>query len=190
MLDALALLTADHNRVRGLFTRFTSAKEDGDTATIAELAAQIDTELEVHATIEEEIFYPWARRLSDEIAEVVDEGVEEHHVVKVLLGELRTLSPGDDEWVAKFTVVTENVEHHAEEEESEMFPQIRREADADALEGLAVDLEARKRDLGAPVLADKQDLSTRELRDLAKEQEIPGRSSMDHDELAATVSPG
>jgi hypothetical protein len=62
--------------------------------------------------------------------------------------------------------------------------------DADALEELAVDLEARKRDLGAPVFADKQDLSTQELRDLAKEQEIPGRSSMDQDELSATVSPG
>jgi hypothetical protein len=62
--------------------------------------------------------------------------------------------------------------------------------DADALEGLAVDLEAHKRDLGAPVIADKQDLSTQELRDLAKEQEIPGRSSMDQDELSATVSPG
>jgi hemerythrin superfamily protein len=188
-MDALTLLTADHNRVRGLFARFTAAKEADDTATMAELASQIDTELEVHTTIEEEILYPWVRGLSGEIAEVVDEGVEEHHVVKVLLGEVRDLSPGDDEWVAKLTVVIENVEHHAEEEESEMFPEIRSATDADALEELADRLEARKASLGAPVLADKQDMSTEQLRELAREQEIPGRSSMDHDELAATVSP-
>ena len=149
----------------------------------------IDRELEVHTTIEEEVFYPWARDLSEEIAEVIDEGVQEHHVVKVLLGEVRERSPGDDEWVAKLTVVVENVEHHAEEEESEMFPQVRSASDAAALEALADRLEARKAELGAPVLADKQDMTNEQLRDLAKEQEIPGRSSMDHEELAATVSP-
>ncbi|HKY67200.1 MAG TPA: hemerythrin domain-containing protein [Acidimicrobiales bacterium] len=188
-MDALALLTADHNRVRGLFARFTAAKEAEDEATMAELAAVIDRELDVHTTIEEEVFYPWARGLSEEIAEVVDEGMEEHHVVKVLLGEVRELSPGDDDWVAKLSVVIENVEHHAEEEESEMFPQIRSATDAEALEEQAAALEAKKSALGAPVLADKEGLTTEELRDLAKEQEIPGRSSMDHDELAATVSP-
>ena len=121
---------------------------------------------------------------------MIDEGVQEHHVVKVLLGEVRELSPGDDEWIAKLTVIVENVEHHAEEEESEMFPQVRSASDAAALEALADRLEARKAELGAPVLADKQDMTNEQLRELAKEQEIPGRSSMDHDELAATVSPG
>ena len=188
-MDALDLLTADHNRVRGLFARFTAAKDDDDTTTMAELATVIDRELEIHTTIEEDVFYPWVRDLSDEIAEVVDEGVEEHHVVKVLLGEVRDLSPGDDEWVAKLTVVIENVEHHAEEEESEMFPQVRSACSGDSLETLATRLEDRKAELGAPVLADKQDMTTEQLRELAKEQEIPGRSSMDHDELAATVSP-
>jgi hypothetical protein len=128
----------------------------------------------------EEIFYPWARDLSDEIAEVIEEGVQEHHVVKMLLDEVRQLLPGDDEWVAKLTVVVENVEHHEEEEESEMFPQIRSASDADALAALADRLEARKAELGAPVLADKQDMTTEQLRELAKEQEIPGRSSMAH----------
>lgn len=188
--DHAGCLTADHNRVQGLFARFTSAKEADDTATMAEVAAQIDTELEIHTTIEEEVFYLWAHDLSDELAEVIDEGAEEHHVVKVLMGEVRDLAPGDDEWLAKLTVVIENVAHHAEEEEREMFPKVRSAADAEALEVVAVDLEARKRDLGAPVLAHKQPLSTEELRALAREQEIPGRSSMDHDELAATVSPG
>jgi hemerythrin superfamily protein len=189
-MDALRLLTADHNRVRGLFSRFGEAKDGGDTAAMASLHEQIDRELDVHTTLEETVFYPWARGLSDDIARVVDEGVEEHHVVKILLEEIRDLSTGDEEWEAKMTVVIENVEHHASEEESEMFPQISSAASRDDLAQVGEDLEARKRDLGAPVLADKLDLTTDELRRLASEQGIPGRSSMDHDELAATVSPG
>ena len=111
-MDALTLLTADHNRVRGLFARFTSAKEAGDTAAMVELAGLIDHELDVHTQIEEEVFYPGPA--VSPTSEVVDEGIEEHHVVKVLLGEVADLTPGDDVWVAKLTVVAENVEHHAE----------------------------------------------------------------------------
>jgi hemerythrin-like domain-containing protein len=189
-MDALKLLTADHNRVRGLFARFTAAEEAGDVATMATLAQRIEVELDVHTDIEETVFYPWARGLSEEIAEVVDEGVEEHHVAKVLLGEIGEIDSGADEWVAKAKVLMENVEHHAAEEESELFPQIRSAARGDDLDTVADRLEARKAELGAPVLADKQHLTNEQLRELATEQEIPGRSSMDPDELAATVSPG
>jgi iron-sulfur cluster repair protein YtfE (RIC family) len=188
-MDALTLLVADHNRVRGLFARFTAADEADDTATMATLMEKIHTELKVHTDIEEVVFYPWARQLSDDIAEVVDEGVQEHHVAKTLLAEIGDLTPGADDWVAKAKVLIENVEHHATEEEDELFPQIRSASDTDALDELAAELEARKADLGAPTLADKADLSNDRLHELATEQEIPGRSSMDHDELAATVSP-
>jgi hemerythrin-like domain-containing protein len=188
-MDALKLLTADHNRVRGLFTRFRSAEESGDTETMASLYPEIDHELEVHTDIEETVFYPWAHGLSEDIADVVDEGIEEHHVAKVLQGEIRDLSPGDDTWVAKMTVLIENVEHHAEEEEAEMFPPLRSRLSEDHLESVGQRLEARKAELGAPVLADKIDLTKEELLDLAREQEIPGRSSMSQEELAATVAP-
>jgi len=188
-MDALAHLTADHNRVRGVFARFQEAEKSGDVGEMADLARTIDVELTVHTDIEETVFYPWAHGLSDDIGEVVDEGVEEHHVVKTLLDEIRDLEPGDPQWVAKLTVVIENVEHHAEEEETELFPQVRGATDAGARDQLGRDLEARKATLGAPVLADKQDLSNEQLHDMAAEQKIPGRSSMDHDELAATVSP-
>lgn len=188
-MDALTLLTADHNRVRGLFARFEAAQEAGDTAAMAELAAECFTELEVHTSIEEEIFYPQVKETDDEISELVDEGVQEHHVVDVLMEEMKALEPGSDEWVAKFTVLMENVEHHAEEEESEMFPPLRSKLSAERLERLAEELEAGKRQRGAPVLADKIDLTKEELMALAREQEIPGRSTMDHDELAATVAP-
>jgi hemerythrin superfamily protein len=188
-MDALTLLTADHNRVRGLFARFQDAENSGEVTEMAELMHTIDEELTVHTDIEETVFYPWAHRLSDDIAEAVDEGMEEHHVVKALLDEIRVIEPGDSQWVAKITVVIENVQHHAEEEETELFPQVRGATDANSRDQLGRDLEERKATLGAPVRADKQDLTTEQLHDMATEQKIPGRSTMDHDELAATVSP-
>ena len=188
-MDALSLLTADHNRVRGLFARFQSAEEEQDTAQMAELAQKILTELEVHATIEEEIFYPAVKGAGEELKDTVDEGVEEHHVAETLMEEIKALTPEDDAWAAKMKVLIENVEHHAEEEEQEMFPETRKAFDKEALEELGLRLEARKAELGAPTMADKEHLSTEELKELAKEQEIPGRSSMDRDELVATVDP-
>lgn len=188
-MDALSLLTADHNRVRGLFARFEAAQEAEDVDAMAELAAQCVRELQVHTTIEEEIFYPGVKDTDEEISDLVDEGVQEHHVVDVLMEEMQALEPGTDEWVAKFTVLMENVEHHAEEEESELFPPLRSKLSAERLEQLADELEDGKRRQGAPVLADKIDLTKDELMALAREQEIPGRSTMDHDELAATVAP-
>jgi hemerythrin superfamily protein len=187
-MDALDLLIADHNRVRGLFTRYRAASGRGDTTSQRKLADTIFTELEVHTTIEEEVFYPAIHDASGEIGELVDEGIEEHHVADHLMHEIRGLDAASDEWAAKMTVLLENVEHHADEEETEMFPKVR-SAMADDLDSLATQLEERKRNLGAPVLADKIDLTKEELLELAREQEIPGRSTMDHDELAATVSP-
>lgn len=189
-MDALALLTGDHNRVRGLFTKFKDAKESENTEQMALAATKILTELDVHATIEEEIFYPSVKDASSEVAEVVDEGVEEHRVVKTLMGEIQGLEAGDDQWVAKMAVLIENVEHHAEEEEQELFPKVRKAFDAAGLEALAERLEARKAELGAPTMADKIDLTKEELTTLAQEQEIPGRSKMSHEELAAAVDPG
>ena len=188
-MDAVRLLTADHNRVRGLFARFQAAEEAGDTEQMLELAGKIIVDLEVHATIEEEIFYPAIQGADEELKDTVDEGIEEHHVAKVLIEEIKTLTPEDDAWAAKMKVLIESVEHHAGEEEEEMFPETRKNFDKAALEELGVRLEARKAELGAPTVADKEHLSTEELKELAREQEIPGRSSMDREELVATVDP-
>ena len=133
-MDALSLLTADHNRVRGLFARFQSAEEEKDTATMTELAAKIIVELEVHTTIEEEIFYPEIQGADEELKDTVDEGIEEHRVAKTLIGEIKMLTAEDDAWVAKMKVLIESVEHHAEEEEQEMFPETRKNFDKAALE--------------------------------------------------------
>jgi hemerythrin superfamily protein len=188
-MDAIELLTADHNRVRGLFARFREAHEAKDDTTAIQVAGKIFDELKVHTTIEEEIFYPAVHDASEEISETVDEGIEEHHVVETLMEELGQVEPAGDEWNAKMMVLIENVEHHAQEEEKSLFPPVKGACDTGALEGLAEKLEQRKAALGAPVLADKIDLSKEELLELAREQEIPGRSKMSQEELAATVSP-
>ena len=188
-MDALALLTADHNRVRGLFARFKKAKDSDDSHALGELAAEIIDELTVHTSIEETEFYPSVKDISDDTRDTVTEGVEEHHVVKTLVEEIQSLEPGSDQWTAKMTVLIENVEHHAGEEEEELFPKVRSNTSADDRKALGERLKQAKRRLGAPVLADKIDLTLTELQALASTQEIPGRSTMDHEELAATVAP-
>ena len=187
-MDALELLTADHNRVRGLFSRFQAA-EGKDEAEAQRLAATIFEELEVHTKIEEQVFYPAVSDCNEELHDLVAEGLEEHHVVDSLMAEVRTLPSSDDAWAAKLKVLIENVEHHAEEEEQELFPLVRKALDAAARSDLADRLEALKSQLGAPTAADKAHLTTEELTKLAQEQEIPGRSSMRREELLATVAP-
>jgi hemerythrin superfamily protein len=188
-MDAITLLTADHNRVRGLFKRFQDAEEKDDTTTMTSLAELIFEQLTVHTSIEETTFYPQVKRESEELKETVDEGLEEHTVAKRLIAECQQGEPGSDEWKAKMKVLIESVEHHADEEETEMFPKVRSAFKGDGLEQLGTALEAEKKKLGAPVLADAIDLTKEELAAKASEQEIPGRSKMSHDELAATVDP-
>ena len=188
-MSALELLTGDHNRVRGLFTRFKAAKESDDLAEMSMLATKILSELEVHTTIEEEIFYPELHDLNDEVHETITEGIEEHNVAKSLMAEIAAMEPNTEDWAAKVTVLIENVEHHAEEEEKEMFPKVRSNTSNEQRESLAERMEARKAELGAPTLADKIDLTGEQLTELAKEQEIPGRSKMSTDELRMAVAP-
>ena len=187
-MDALELLTADHNRVRGLFARFKEA-EESDAAEARRLASTIFEELTVHTKIEEEIFYPAISDCNDEIHDLVTEGLEEHHVVDTLMEEARGLDPADEAWAAKIKVLIENVEHHAGEEEEELFGLVRTALDAGARTALGEQLEAMKGKLGAPTVADKEHLTTEQLTKLAQEQQIPGRSSMKRDELLATVAP-
>ena len=181
-MDAVTLLTADHNRVRGMFTRFKAAKEAEDTEAMGMLCRSIFTELDVHTRIEEEIFYPAVKKEADEeIAETVDEGIEEHHVVDVLMEEIRQLDVGSDEFVAKMTVLIENVEHHADEEEEDMFPDAREQLGEERLTSLGDELAARK-------AAVKAEQATRdELYEKAKERDVPGRSDMTKEELAEAV---
>jgi hemerythrin superfamily protein len=188
-MDALTLLTADHNRVRGLFTRFHEAKNSGDTTQLGELAEKIFFELKVHTDIEEKIFYPAVRDLDESLSDEVEEGLQEHHVVDMLITEAQDLQPGEDSWLAKMTVLIENVEHHAAEEEQDLFPAVRSKSDAETRQQWGARLEAMKAKHGAPTSEAAAKLSTTELRQLSREQRIPNRSKMSREELIATVDP-
>ncbi|MEA1073303.1 hemerythrin domain-containing protein [Sphingomonas sp. LY160] len=136
--DAVALLKADHRKVEELFEQFESAKGDGRKQKIAE---EICMELTVHATIEEEIFYPACEGKVEE--DLLKEAYVEHDGAKVLIAEIEAGGPDDDFYDAKVKVLSEQIEHHVEEEEKRMegmFSQARKAGlDMDALgEQLAV----------------------------------------------------
>ena len=133
-MDALQLLKSDHDKVKKLLTEGESTTERGEK-TRTELFATIKGELMVHERIEEEIFYP-ALREHPKAKDIVLEGYEEHHVVDEIMGELETTPVTDETWGAKFKVMKENIEHHIEEEEGEMFKQARSVFSADELESL------------------------------------------------------
>jgi hemerythrin superfamily protein len=147
--DAVELIRADHRKVERLFREF---EEAGDRAhkTKQELVGQIVKELEVHATIEEESYYPAVEaKAKKDGKELIGEAIEEHHVVKILLGELSSMSSEDEAFDAKVTVLMENVRHHVEEEESELLPQSEKILGTDELTRLGEQMAARKRQLGA-----------------------------------------
>ena len=143
--DALDLLKADHDRVKALFREFESlkGKDDEDSRKI-ELVDEICYELTLHSMIEEEIFYP-AVREADVDEDLLDEAEVEHASAKDLIGQIQSMSPDDDLYDAKVTVLGEYINHHVEEEEGEMFPKARR-AKVD-LVGLAEQLTERKQQL-------------------------------------------
>ena len=122
-MNAFQLLKEDHKKVDGIFKQLEPTTERAEK-TRTELFAQLKQELDVHAQIEESIFYP-AIKQAAETREIVLEGFEEHHVLKLLLKELEALPVDTEQWTAKLKVLQENVEHHVEEEEGEMFQKAR-----------------------------------------------------------------
>ena len=123
MLDFLttnptfALLKKDHDKVKDLFEKFEKSESRPEKKKIV---MQALLELKVHATIEEELFYPAIRKPVGKDA--MNEADEEHHVAKVLVAELEAMNGGETHFDAKFTVLAENVRHHIKEEEHEIFP--------------------------------------------------------------------
>ena len=142
-MNAFNLLKSDHEKVAGILT---SIEETTERAVKGrdELFARLKEELDLHAKIEEEIFYP-ALEESEETREVTLEAYEEHRLVKQLLAELETEPKDTEEWTAKFTVLKENIEHHVEEEEGEMFKNARKVLSEDEIETLGNRLQEAKR---------------------------------------------
>jgi hemerythrin superfamily protein len=145
--DATALLERDHAEVKKLFKQYQKlAGAEADGAQRKALAGQICMMLTVHATVEEEIFYPAARE-AEVGDDLLDEAEVEHASAKDLIAQIQSMGPDDELYDAKVTVLGEYIDHHVEEEENEMFPKCRR-AKMDLAE-LATALTERKAELMA-----------------------------------------
>lgn len=158
--DALELLIADHRAVEKLFTAFEKAEED-DLEAKATLAQRACEELTIHTIIEEELLYPAASEALPE-SDVVDveEAYVEHFLVKTLISKFETLKAGDKGFDATFKVMSEMVQHHVEEEENELFPELRKaNLDVNALgEKIAkrkTELQSKLDQVGSHAVGDK-----------------------------------
>jgi hemerythrin-like domain-containing protein len=139
--DAIAMLRADHARVEEMFDRFENVR---GAERKEKLVEEICRELEVHTTLEEEIFYPAVREAIDD-DDLMDEATVEHQSAKELIAQLRSMGADDDLYDAKVTVLSEYIKHHVKEEHQEMFPQAR-SSGVDLME-LAEQMRARKEEL-------------------------------------------
>ena len=144
-MDALKLLKHDHDGVKKMLAELEDTTERAEK-TRTEGLARLKHELEIHEAIEEEIFYP-ALKEHPKTTDLALEGYEEHHVVDTILGELEGVEPSDETWMAKFSVMKENLGHHISEEEDEMFPKVEQVFDDAELDDLGYRMQARKDEL-------------------------------------------
>ena len=139
-MNAIQLLKEDHKKVSHLFGKVKASDSDSEKQKLFE---QIKEELEVHTHIEETVFYPKIRE-EKELEDIVLEGIEEHHQAKIFLREISNLKDDSEKFEPKLKVLMEDVEHHVQEEEGQMFPKIEKLLDEATLEELGGQLEAEK----------------------------------------------
>jgi hemerythrin superfamily protein len=144
MMNALDLLKQQHEEVSKLFKQFEKL-EEGGMAERRELFVMIADRLSAHATIEEQFFYPSIK--TEKTEDLVREAVEEHLAVKRIIADLLEMEPDDENYNAKMKVLQENVEHHVEEEEKELFKLVRKVLDEDQLLALGVQMMAEYEEL-------------------------------------------
>jgi len=168
--DAIALLTADHKVVKGLFAEFTKLKDhDRADTKKAALVKQVCDALKVHAEIEEEIFYPAVRKAIDD-GDLMDEALVEHSGAKDLIAQLEDMNPEDDLYDAKVTVLSEQIEHHVKEEEGDMFVK------AKAAKVDVVHLGAQMADRKAHLIAEQHALTAKSSKSAAHKKTSAHRS--------------
>jgi hemerythrin superfamily protein len=148
--SAISMLQDDHKKMKKIMSELDATTERG-VKTREELFGKMRGELTIHEQIEEEIFYP-ALREHKKAEEIVLEGYAEHHAVDLLVDELDAVPFDDESWGPKFTVIKENIEHHIEEEEGDMFEKARAVLDAGELAELGermLQLKQRKQSSAA-----------------------------------------
>jgi hemerythrin superfamily protein len=131
--NALELIKDDHDRIKDMFSKALKADDPGSRS---ELLQRIRAELIAHERMEEDVFYPALRSASEKAKDIVLEGYEEHHVIDVILDEMFEVPEDTDQWHAKLKVLHENLEHHIEEEEEEMFSRARKAMSKETLDEL------------------------------------------------------
>jgi hemerythrin superfamily protein len=173
-MNVITLLKKDHKMVKNLFERFSNLKS-GKVQKKADLIAQIKEALTVHAQVEEELVYP-AFGENRSMKEQVSEALEEHHVTKMLLGELDALQVDGERYDAKVKVLCEYLMHHVKEEEKEIFPKAQKRLSSKRLVALGEEVEARHNEL----LGGDEDGETQERANM-KKQEVEGLQKMEEE---------
>ena len=139
-MNAIELLKSDHDKVDRLFQKVKATEEDEHK----ELFKKIKAELDVHTHIEEKIFYPRLKQ-EKELEDITLEGIEEHHQAKMFLRELANLTEDSEKFEPKLKVLMEDITHHVQEEEGEMFPKVEKVINAEELEKLGKEMEEEKK---------------------------------------------
>ena len=146
--NAIAILKDDHEKVTKLFKQFKSADNANNDTKKSAIVEEIAAALNVHASVEEEIFYPAVKKArAEETKDEVREAYEEHKQIKALLAALSKTTPDDETFDSKVKVLQEDVEHHVKEEEGQMFPDAKKFLGNETLQTLGERIAARKEEL-------------------------------------------
>ena len=190
--DVIQLLTTDHREVEHLFEKLNNGGDDREA-----LAAELVSELTLHAEVEEQIVYPAIRSTIPGGDEKVREGLQEHAEAKQLIAQLEGLAVDDPAFDTTLMKLQEAVQHHVEEEEGEIFPPFQERSSDDERARLAAEVEWMKAGgttavAGAATTATTSldDVTKDELYEQAKAADIPGRSKMNKEELAQALQAG
>jgi hemerythrin-like domain-containing protein len=151
MPNPIEIIKSDHEKVKQLFEEYNALDENGIDRK-SQLASEILKELTIHAKMEEKFFYPKLKEnLSDEHPLPVDEAEAEHHAAKMIMLELKMMPVSSDTYDAKMTVLQENIEHHIEEEESELLPEAETVL-GDEMDEIGKKMQEYKEDAGKNIL--------------------------------------
>jgi iron-sulfur cluster repair protein YtfE (RIC family) len=143
-MSILELLKADHQKVAELFAKVEETESEKQHQQLFE---KIKAELEMHMDIEETILYPLLKE-HEELKDMTLEAYEEHKQVKTLIREISALVDGSERFDAKLKVMGENIDHHVKEEETELFPKVKKHISQQQLESLGDQMQQMKKDSG------------------------------------------
>ena len=190
--DITQLIEKDHREVERMFQQLLG----GEAADRATVATQLCTALKVHTEVEEQVAYPAMRKAVPSGDQKIDEGIKEHDEAARLIAQLEQLDVDDPAFESTLLELQAAVQHHVQEEESEILPPFRTYTSEDRRDELGrrwqeqkqATAQAEKASVRGAATSDLTDATKQELYDRAKEADIPGRSKMNKEELARALS--